>query len=172
MPEPLPPQVIGATLDVPLATSDAVDVALSEPAELGLAQDAGGGPAGDGRVFLRVEGVTGTAAAPVYEIYLNVPPGSAPAEHPELRAGFFSTFGLTEASRRDELHDGSGLTTVFEVSAVRDTLEQQGRWDPGRLQVSFSPVTPGAVEDAPAIADAGEARASDLRAGQIAVVVT
>jgi tyrosinase len=172
VPEPLPPQVIGATLDVPLATSEAVDVALSEPADLGLALDAGGAPAGDGRVFLRVEGVTGTAAAPVYEVYLNVPPGEAPAEHPELRAGFFSTFGLTEASQRNELHDGSGLTTAFDVSAVRDVLERQGRWDPGRLKVSFSPVTPVAAAGAARVEAAGEPRPSDLRAGQIAVVVT
>jgi tyrosinase len=171
VPEPLPPQVIGAALDVPLATAEAVDVALAQPADLSFAAGADA-PAGDGRVYLRVEGVTGTAAAPVYEIHLNVPPGEAPTEHPELRAGYFSTFGLTESSQRNQLHDGSGLTTVFDVTAVRDVLDQQGRWDPDRLQVSFSPVTPVVVEDAAGVEGAPEARPSDLRAGQIAVVVT
>jgi len=171
VPEPLPPQVIGAALDVPLATAEAVDVALTQPADLSFAAGADA-PAGDGRVFLRVEGVTGTAAAPVYEIHLNVPPGEAPTQHPELRAGYFSTFGLTESSQRNQLHDGSGLTTVFDVTAVRDVLDQQGRWDPDRLQVSFSPVTPVVVEDAAGVEGAPEARPSDLRAGQIAVVVT
>jgi tyrosinase len=169
MPEPLPPQVIGTTVDVPLATSEAVDVQLSAPADLGFAAEPGGEPAGDGRVFLRLEGVTGTAAAPVYEVYLNVPPGEAPTAHPELRAGFFSTFGLVEASQSDEIHDGTGLTTVLDVTPVRDVLAQNGRWDPGRLQVSFSPVAPAATSEE---VEAAEASPSDLRAGQISVVVT
>ena len=166
VPEPLPPQVIGAASDVPLATPAAVDVAMSQPPDLGLGAE--GEPVGDGRVFLRVEGVTGTAAAPVYEIYLNVPEGSSPREHPELRAGFFSTFGLAESSHADDLHSGGGLTTVYDVTSVRDVLDQQGRWDPSRLQVSFSPVTPTVA----ATEEVGRAQDSDLRAGQIAVVVT
>jgi tyrosinase len=166
VPEPLPPQVIGAAADVPLA-APAVDVAMAEPADLGFAT-AEGEPAGDGRVFLRVEGVTGTAGAPVYEIHLNVPEGSKPTDHPELRAGYFSTFGLAEASQRDDLHDGTGLTTVYDVTAVRDALAEQGRWDPAKLRVSFTPVTPAVA----AGEEVGQAQASDLRAGQIAVVVT
>jgi len=169
MPEPIPPQVIGTTTDVPLATADAVDVELSTPAALDFAVAADAEPVGDGRVFLRVEGVTGTAGAAVYEIYLNVPPGEAPTDHPELRAGFFSTFGLTEASQTNALEDGSGLTTVLDITAVRDVLEEQGRWYPARLQVSFSPVTPAeTAEDV----EAAEGQPSDLVAGQIAVVVT
>jgi tyrosinase len=169
VPEALPPQVIGTTVDVPLATSEAVDVELSPPADLGLALGEEGQPAGDGRVFLRVEGVTGTAAAPVYEVYLNVPPDEAPREHPELRAGFLSTFGLAEASQSNDIHEGSGLTTVLDVTPVRDVLEEAGRWDPAHLQVSFSPVTPVTpAEDV----DAAEAQPADLRASQIAVVVT
>lgn len=171
MPEPIPPQVLGSTLDVPLATSEPVDVALSEPVDLGFALDADAGPAVESRVFLRIEGVTGTAAAPVYEVHLNVPPGEAPTEYPELRAGFLSTFGMTEASQSNELHDGSGLTTVFDVTPVREVLEQQGRWDSGRLQVSFSPVVPVAADHEVSVDDA-QVRPADLRAGQIAVIVT
>jgi tyrosinase len=166
--EPIPPQVVGATLDVPLATSEAIDVDLSEPADLGLGLGADEGP---GRVFLRIEGVTGTAAAPVYDVYLNVPPGVAPTEHPELRAGSFSTFGLIEASQRDELHDASGLTTVLDVTTVRDVLAEQGRWDASRLQVSFAPVIPVAEGQEPAPAEEVEARPADLRADQVAVLV-
>ncbi|HEX2125205.1 MAG TPA: tyrosinase family protein [Thermoleophilaceae bacterium] len=169
VPEPLPPQVIGTTVDVPLATSEPVEVELSEPADLGFALDAEAEPAGAGRVFLRVEGVTGTAAAPVYDVYINLPPGEAPAEHLELRAGSLSTFGMTEASQSDDVHDGSGLTTVLDVTSVRDVLEQEGRWDPARVQVSFHPVTPAAT---PEEVEAADATPADLRAGQISVVVT
>jgi tyrosinase len=168
VPEPLPPQVIGTTVDVPIATSEAVGVELAEPADLGL-ELAAGEPAGDGRVFLRVEGVTGTAAAGVYEVYLNVPPGESPAEHPELLAGSLSTFGLAEASQRDDVHDGSGLTTVLDVTSVRDELERADRWDPGRLQVSFRPVAPA---EAPEEVEAAEGEPADLRASAISVVVT
>jgi tyrosinase len=167
VPEPLPPQVIGTATNVPLAAADTVDVAMAEPTDLGFATGEGE-PAGDGRVFLRVEGVTGTAAAPVYEIYLNVPAGEQPTDHPELRAGYFSTFGLAEASQQDDLEDGGGLTTTYDVTSVRDALAEQGRWDPAKLQVSFSPVTPKVA----ATEEVGQPRASDLTAGQIAVVVT
>lgn len=169
VPEPLPPQVIGTSVDVPLATPEAVEVELSAAADLGFAVGAEGVPTGDGRVFLRLEGVTGSAGAPVYEVYLNVPSGEAPADHPELRAGFFSTFGLVEASQTNDVHDGSGLTTVLDVTSVRDALEQAGRWNPDRLQVRFTPVT--SVETDPDI-DAAEAAPPDLRASQISVVVT
>lgn len=171
VPEPQPPQVIGATQDVPLATSDAVEVALAQPVDLGRGADAEVERAAGSRVFLRIEGITGTAAAPVYDVYLNVPPGEAPTEHPELRAGSLSTFGMIEASESSELHDGSGLTAVFDVTRVRDALEEQGRWDPSRLQVSFSPVAPLATEGQAALEEAGHARPADVQASRVAVVV-
>jgi len=72
------------------------------------------------------------------------------------------------ASASDELHDGSGLTAVFDVTRVRDRLEEQGRWDPDRVHVSFRAVTPVAAEDE---ADREEATPADARAGQVTVVV-
>jgi tyrosinase len=167
VPEPLPPQVIGTAQDVPLATTEAVLVPLSEPADLGPALGEAEDADSSGRVYLRIEGVTGTAGAPVYAIHLNVPEGEPPAEHPELRAGSFSTFGLVESSRRDDVHDGSGITSVYDITHVRDELERQGRWDPGKLEVSFTPVVP--VE--PLEVEEAEVQVSDLRAGQIAVIV-
>jgi tyrosinase len=176
MPEPLPPQVLGATLDVPVASTDAVEVELSEPIELGLAADADVDVSTRNRIYLRIEGVTGTAAAPVYQVYLNVPLHDAPDDHPELRVGFLSTFGLAEASQRNDVHDGSGLTDVFDITPVRDVLQRQGRWDPHRLHVSFSPVIPAAPDPSalPGAAEleAAEVRPADLRAGQITVVAT
>ena len=35
---------------------------------------------------------------PAYTVYLDVPEGEAPADHPELRVGALSSFGLAEAS--------------------------------------------------------------------------
>jgi hypothetical protein len=55
------------------------------------------------------------------------------------------------------------------VTAVRDVLEQAGRWDPAHLRISFTPVTPATTTEAP---PGAEPHRSDLRAGQVAVVVT
>ncbi len=165
VPERPPPQLIGATQNVALSTSDVVEVPLEPPAEVGL-EDA---RERAGRVFLRVEGVKGTAAAPVYDVYLNIPPGDEPTEHPELRAGSLSTFGMVEASETNELHDGSGRTHVFDVTRVRDVLEQQGRWDPSRLQIVFHPVT--LASRAEALEAATTPRAPDITASRVSVLL-
>jgi tyrosinase len=165
VPERRPPQLIGATQNVALATSDVVDVPLEQPADVGPEAVTGA----KGRVFLRIEGVRGTAAAPVYEIYLNVPPGDAPADHPELRAGSLSTFGMAEASETDELHDGSGRTHVLDITRVRDVLERQGRWDSSRLQIAFRPVTVASTSEA--LEGAPSARVPDIEASRVSVLL-
>ncbi len=174
MTEPLPPQLLGATPDVPLASVEPVAVELVGAADLGLGLGAESVQPGAGRLFLRIEGVTGTAAAPVYDVYVNVPPGDAPGDHPELRAGSLSTFGMVEASQSDDLHDGGGQAAAFDITSVRDTLVEQGRWDPGRVQVSFEPVVPAPAEEPEADAEleAMDAAPADLRATRIAVIAT
>ena len=128
---------------------------------------------GRGRVFLRIEGVTGTAGAGVYDVYLNVPTGGDPRDHPELRAGALSTFGVPEASQRNDVDDGSGRTSVLEITKVRDALAEQGRWDPNRVQVTFAPVVPTAPDDTAAVQlESMEPIPADLHARRIAVVTT
>jgi len=165
VPERRPPQLIGATQKVPLATTEVVDVPLEPPAEVGPEAEG----VSKGRVFLRIEGVRGTAAAPVYEVYLNVPSGESPADHPELRAGSLSTFGMAEASRTDELHDGSGRTHVLDITRVHDLLEQQGRWDPSRLQIAFRPVT--LATSVEALGETPSARPPDIEATRVSVLL-
>lgn len=162
------PQVVGATQDVSLAAAAPAVVELSEPSDLGLGDAADTGPT---RVYLRLEGITGTAAAPAYEVYVNVPDGDTGADHPELLAGRLATFGLAEASRGDSQHGGAGLTKVFEITAVRDALADRGRWDPARVTVSFEPVLPTPSDtDALAQATTGEARPPDLRAARVVIL--
>jgi len=175
MTPPPPPEVLGATTDVSLASTEPVDVELAEPAGLGLG--ASPGEAVEGRVYLRIEGITGTAAAPVYDVYVNVPPGEPPADHPELRAGSLSTFGVMEASQADDVHGGEGLTAAFEITSVRDALAEQGRWDPSRVQLSFAPVAPSAPEDVALLSELEESESleptpADLHASRVAVIAT
>jgi tyrosinase len=162
--EAMPPQVLGAASDVSLASPEAVAVEMERPSQ----QRGVDAPT---RAYLRVEGVTGTRAAPLYGVYVNVPEGSYPHDYPELRAGSFSTFGLAETSRTDAQHDAEGLTAVFDITAVRDRLEEEGRWDDARVEVSFSTEVPGTAGDQDAPIDGAESRAPDLRARRIAIMV-
>ena len=130
------------------------------------------GPEGEpARVYLRVEGVTGTSAAPLYGVYLNVPEGEDPHDHPELRAGSFSTFGLVETSQTNEQHDAEGLTASFDITALRERLGDQGQWDDERVRISFSTEVPGAPRGDDATADRESAARPDVRARRIAILV-
>jgi tyrosinase len=170
MTQRLPPRVLGATADVALASADVVVVDLARPDDLGLAGDAA---PGGGRMFLRIEGVTGTSGAAVYDVYLNVPAGDSPGDHPELRAGSFSTFGVAEMSQTNDIEGGAGRTSVLEITRVRDALAERGRWDPDRVRVSFIPVVPIAPDDAAAAqVESMAATPTDMHARRIAIVVS
>jgi tyrosinase len=104
-------------------------------------------------------------AAASYLVHVNLDEGESPGDHPELLAGVLSTFGVAEASVRDELHDGTGVTAVFDITAVRDALVREGRWDPTALRLRFTPVAPESDVPAP-----GAPEAADLRAGQVTVL--
>jgi tyrosinase len=158
----MPPQVLGAADDVSLTSNAAVEVPMGRGA---VERDLAAGPE---RVHLRIEGVTGTRAAPLYGVYLNVPAGADPHDFPALRAGSFATFGLAETSRTDDQHDAEGLTAVFDITDLRDRLTEAGRWDDTRVEVRFSTEVPGSPTD-----DAGAATgpAPDLRARRVALMV-
>jgi len=159
-----PPQVLGAANDVPLAGPEPVAFDMERPQRPR-------GPEGEpARAYLRVEGVTGTSAAPLYGVYMNVPEGEDPRDHPELRAGSFSTFGLVETSRTNDQHSGEGLTASFDITDVRDRLAQQGRWDDDRVQVSFSTEVPGQPRGDASRAESDAPR-PDVRARRIAIMV-
>ncbi len=160
-----PPRVLGAASDVSLASSERVAVELSPTRSRGAQED----DPGVERAYLRVEGITGTDGAPLYGVYVNVPEGDDPADHPELRAGSVSTFGLVESSRVDDDHDGGGLTATFDITSLRDRLVGEGRWDASRLEVSFTthaPQPPSGVRRERDVPDA----APDVRARRVAVV--
>ena len=57
-------------------------------------------PAPD-RIFLNLENVRGLNDATAFNIYINVPEGDDPANHPELKAGSFALFGVRKATMTD-----------------------------------------------------------------------
>lgn len=89
------------------------------------------------RVLLRLENVRSTIQAPSFDVYLNVPPGADPENHPELRAFTMSTFGLAESSRPKGNHPGDGLNIVREVTDLYARLSAAKDWDAKNLRVSF-----------------------------------
>jgi hypothetical protein len=162
--EPATPQTIGAESDVALSSAEPTVVALSVPPDLDETHADLVAPQDPARYYLRLERIKGTAGAPIYDVYVNLPVDEA-AEHPELRVGRIATFGLVEASRRG----GPGLTKVLEITSVRARLAAEGRWDQDHLSVSFRPVV-GQLPAGDAASVAAQPQAADLRAEQVSVV--
>jgi tyrosinase len=94
------------------------------------------------RVFLNLENVRGTHDASVLSVYINLPEGANPSEHPELLAGSVGLFGLRRASLADGRHGGQGLNFVLEITKIVDALHLDNALDVDSLQVRIVPHQP------------------------------
>ncbi len=92
------------------------------------------------RVVLRLENVTSTHPGPMYDVYLNVPDGDSPQQHPDLHVGRAAMFGIAKASRRTAPHGGGGQTFSFDITRLYNRLSSAGAIDPRHVRVSFVPV--------------------------------
>ena len=113
------------------------------------------------RVFLNLENVRGTHDALALSVYINVPEGANPSDHPELLAGSVGLFGLRRASSEDGEHGGQGLSFVLEVTKIFDALHLDHALDVNSLQVRIVPHRP-----VPEQADVTVGRVSIYRQGQ------
>lgn len=137
MEKPLP-EMVGAT-EKPIALSDAAATAsFSISAPTGPARAPLEAAASPRRAYLNIENVTGTGTT-TYRVYLNLPADADPHTHEDQFVGIVSTFGVREASRRDEEQTGSGLNYALEVTDVIQRLSERGDWDPKSLRVTFVP---------------------------------
>jgi tyrosinase len=118
---------------------------MSEPSGPGLEA-----VAGTPDVYLNLENITGSGKPVKYAVYLNVPDGDDPADHPELFVGILPMFGLAETSRRDAEHAGSGLHYTLDITPVVRRLQQQNAWNPESVRVAFVPRRRGSELEAPA----------------------
>jgi tyrosinase len=91
------------------------------------------------RVFLNLENVRGTHDASVLSIYINLPQGAKPSDHPELLAGSVGLFGLRRATLKDGQHAGQGLKFVLEISKLIDALHLNNALDVDSLRVTIVP---------------------------------
>lgn len=152
MSEGIPPELVGATQDSFQVENSTTHVHVPTPLQASvrqrranfaaLAPDAtqANSAAALPHVLLQVENITASGRANSYEVYVNVPPGADPEQHPELRAGRLNLFGVAEASRATDQHAGSGLSFRLDITDMYHTLSAQPGWDPDKIRLSFVPV--------------------------------
>ena len=90
-------------------------------------------------VHLNIENMTCSEAAPPFRVYLNVPPGDEPEQHPELRVGNLGNFGMVEKSDPKGRHAGQGASFTLDVTDAVNHLVAAKNWDARKLRVTFSP---------------------------------
>ena len=94
------------------------------------------------RVFLNLENVRGTHDASVLTVYINLPEGAKPSDHPELMAGSIGLFGLRKATLGDRSHGPKGLNFVLDITNIVDALHLENALDADALQVRIVPHGP------------------------------
>ncbi|MCU1348762.1 MAG: tyrosinase [Acidobacteria bacterium] len=94
------------------------------------------------RVFLNLEDVRGLNDATAFRVYVNLPEGASPADHPERLAGTITLFGVRKATAADGDHGGQGLTFVLEITKIVDELHLNDALDVDKLDVRIVPINP------------------------------
>jgi tyrosinase len=94
------------------------------------------------RVFLNLENVRGLVDSTAFRVYINLPDGANPADHPERLAGNIALFGVRKASLVDGEHGGKGLTFVLEITKIVDALHLNNALDVDKLDVRIVPMKP------------------------------
>lgn len=131
------------------ATSGSLPITGAEPARAAVEMAeaprrrsaAGPGMAAEGgseRVYLNLENVRGKADATAFKVYVGLPEGSNPAEHPRNMAGGIALFGVAQATEAGGDQAGAGLTYVLDITPI---VEHLGL-DADKLNVDIVPVRP------------------------------
>ena len=94
------------------------------------------------RVFLNLENVRGQIDSTILHVYVAVPDGADPEDHPDRNVGSVALFGVSKASDADEEHAGSGLTYVLEMTDVIDSLHLENGFDLDDLEIRIVPENP------------------------------
>lgn len=89
------------------------------------------------RIFLNIENIRSAKDGAVIDVYINLPSGADPADHPDLRAGTIGLFGVRKASLIDQPHGGLGVTEVLDITHIFDALHLSGGLEVPNLQVQF-----------------------------------
>ena len=74
------------------------------------------------KIYLNLENIRANKEGIIIDVYINVPEGADPKQHPELHVESVALFGVKNASNKDLPHGGAGLTSVVEITDLVDTL--------------------------------------------------
>lgn len=91
------------------------------------------------RLFLNLENVRSFSDAVAFQVYVNLPEGANPADHPERAAGSVALFGVTAATDPDG-HGGGGQTYVLEITDIVDALYLENALETKALEVRIVPI--------------------------------
>lgn len=91
------------------------------------------------RLYIALESVRGSAPSPQLQVYVNLPEGANPREHPDRLAGSLTLFGLNVASRPDGEHGGNGLGYTIDITDLAKSLSDAGDFDTEHLRVTLVP---------------------------------
>ncbi|HEV2693513.1 MAG TPA: hypothetical protein VG347_11505 [Verrucomicrobiae bacterium] len=95
-----------------------------------------------GHIFLRLESVIGDHPT-MLNVYLGLPGGANPAEHPEHLAGSIGLYGLRQAGMKQETgEEGQGMGFKLDVTRLLKSLKPAGSPAPAAIRVSIVPYRP------------------------------
>jgi len=94
------------------------------------------------RIYLNLENVRGAQGASALSIFVNLPEGANPSDHPELLAETVTLFGLHRASLVDGKHLGGGLSFLVDISPIVDLMHVDNQLNDDNLRVTIVPSFP------------------------------
>jgi len=161
-----PPELVGAS-EGPLTLAGrttAASVPVSPPS--GPASRALSEQEGPAATYLNIENIRGEAVPGVlYGVYLNLPEGEPAEPDSPSYVGAISLFGIEATQPDDEKEEAPhGLHYTFDISGKLAGLREQGRWNPERFEVTFSPVGVDAEAE-------GELDVPSVEVGRVSVFV-
>ena len=119
------------------STSVRLDAGVREKVSASIAEVSETSP--PDRVFLNLENVRGTHDAAALSVFINLPEGAKPSDHPDLLAGSVGLFGLRRASLKDDKHAGQGLNFVLDITKIIDALHLKNALDVDSVKVRIVP---------------------------------
>lgn len=138
--EPPPPEFVGAS-EQPM---ELVATAASVPVTMGFVPQAL--LDGSARVLLQVDDIRADVNSGIgYAVYLNLPDDGDPATKEQHLVGSLSLFGIEQVNSPES--ERTGLTYVFDVTELVQTLAGLGVWDPNNVTVTVEPFDPVASSD-------------------------
>lgn len=137
-----PPELVGSSEETVTLKGRTTGASLEVSPPTGPAALASEAEEGAMATYLNIENVHGEANPGVlYGVFLNLPEGEAAEPESESCVGTISLFGIESSQLDDEDEEAPhGLHYVFDVSEQVERLQSEGRWNPERLDVTFSPV--------------------------------